>query len=790
MPELSENYSRPSPAGTLDRFEILYKVARIGSRASLDIEQGLKDILQTLVRSLSLADSTFLYLSPRSGAFTRAISASDNLPCLPFDTPLAETPTGRALQLKEPVCEANAYNLPVFCSERSYGVLVIDRLNETPLPRQTLDILTDVCTEIANLLRLADQREEENWRLDQSTIISDLSHQLNHARNLKDLLETTAKSIHRKMNAACVILRPLIGGTLLGRSCLRLSPDYRQYRALFQQQEEEQAPAVLDKLGPVYFTDLSFDQEEGFPGQMVIIPLACHGQTMGSLTLFFGEQDEGFGFANQEATKHFFTRMGMQIAHALERVATLERLETLSDANDQKYNQLSLLYRSSRAMHSTLQLNALMHLILSAATVPAGGGFERAILFTVNERSGTLQGMLGVSRETASLVLPPTSDPLKWENPELDDETRSAQMETPFNQLVKTQRLPLDAEDNSLARAALTDRVIMVADPKSEPAGGAGLARQLGLGPYACAPLCGNNHTMGVLVVDNPQSKEPIGLDRLRFLELFANQATNAMENSMLLQRIEAMYRDLHETQERLIQGEKMAALGEMAASIAHELRTPLVPIGGFANRLRRIVEPSGKAQEYCEIIIRETLRMEQLLTEILAFAKRQMLCIAQCHIPNIIDRSLLLSSETLQSADIRTILEVQDDLPHTPADEQKLLQVLINLIDNARHAMVGGGTLTVRAYRSILRAEPCVAIDVQDTGGGVSPKILTEIFTPFYSTKEKGTGLGLAISQRIIQQHHGTIEVSNDDLGAKFTLRLLLKIPSEASAKNSGQQK
>ncbi len=782
MPETSENYARSTPDGTLDRFKILYTVARIGNRTSLDLEQGLKEILQILVHCFSLADSSFLYLSPRSSAFTRAICASGTSLSIPCNTPLHGTPAGRAHESKEAVFEGKTGYFPVYCSERSYGVLTIDRQSEGPLDRDPLETLKGVCAEMASLHRVSDHRAEEAWRIDQFSIISDLSHQLNHASNLKNLLETTAKNIHRKMNAACVILRPLIGGTLLGSGCLRLSPDYRQYRELFQQQEEDQAPAALDKLGPVYINDLALGQEEGFPGQMVIIPLTCHAQTMGSLTLFFGSSSEALDYSNQEATRHFFSRIGMQIAHALERVATLERLEALSEANDQKYNQLSLLYRSSRAMHSTLQLNALMHLMLSAATASAGGGFERAILFTVNERSGTLQGMFGVSRETAALVLPPTQDPLKWENPELDTETRRAQMETPFSQLVKTVRLPLDAKDNALARAALTDRVIMVADPKSEPAGGTALARQLGLGPYACAPLCGNNHTLGVLVVDNPQSKEPIGLDRLRFLELFANQATNAMENSMLLQRIEAMYRDLHETQERLIQGEKMAALGEMAASIAHELRTPLVPIGGFANRLSRIVEPSGKAQEYCEIIIRETLRMEQLLTEILAFAKRQMLCIAQCHIPHIIDRALLLSSETLHNSNIRTILDSQDNLPHVPADEQKLLQVLINLIDNARHAMVGGGTLTVRTYRSNLRAEPCVAIDVQDTGGGVSPKILTEIFTPFYSTKEKGTGLGLAISQRIIQQHHGTIEVSNDDLGAKFTLRLLLKIPSDTT--------
>ena len=115
------------------------------------------------------------------------------------------------------------------------------------------------------------------------------------------------------------------------------------------------------------------------------------------------------------------------------------------------------------------------------------------------------------------------------------------------------------------------------------------LAEAMQLGSYACVPLLGRDRSLGVLVVDNPFSREELTPGRLRFLQLFANQAGAAMENSLLVHRLETAHRDLQETQERLIQGEKLAVLGEMAASVAHELKNPLVSVGGFAQRLARI---------------------------------------------------------------------------------------------------------------------------------------------------------------------------------------------------------
>ena len=444
--------------------------------------------------------------------------------------------------------------------------------------------------------------------------------------------------------------------------------------------------------------------------------------------------------------------------------------QALSAENDRKYREISLLYRLSRAMHGTLRLNELMHLILSAATLPDGGGFERAMLFMVNERSGTLQGMLGVTREAAAPILPTLAGMGDWDHLEIDPSGREAQRQTPFCRQVAGLRFSLDADWNPLARAVREGRVYYVAAGEGEGI----FPEELDLDSFVCAPLLGRNRILALLVVDNPSAPESIAPERLRFLELFVNQAAAAMENSMLVHRLETAHQELWETQERLIQGEKMAVLGEMAASVAHELKNPLVAIGGFAQRLQRRLASDSREQEYAAIIAREVQRMEQLLGEILAFSKKNMLCFAECQLAEVIASALALVGERLEQAGVRTTVDISKALPPIQGDGKKLCQVVINLVDNARQAMERtGGELTLRAFPSQLRGEPAVTLEVADTGGGISLDVLRNIFNPFFSTKTEGTGLGLPISHRIVEHHRGEIEVQNREFGAAFIVRL-----------------
>jgi signal transduction histidine kinase len=245
------------------------------------------------------------------------------------------------------------------------------------------------------------------------------------------------------------------------------------------------------------------------------------------------------------------------------------------------------------------------------------------------------------------------------------------------------------------------------------------------------------------------------------------------MDNAGLVMRLEMAHENLRDVQEQLIQGEKMAVLGEMAAQVAHELRNPLVSIGGFARRLTRQELNDRKANEYAEIIAREVLRMEDMLGNILAFSKKQLVCFDECRLQDVLFEAVALETDQLQKQNIDYVASIQDDLPVIVGDHRQLLQVFLNLLINARQAMSDGGTLTVHAAQGMLRGIDAVVVSVEDTGGGIRPDVMHNIFNPFFSTTAKGTGLGLSISHRIIAHHHGEIEVVNVEKGARFIVIL-----------------
>jgi signal transduction histidine kinase len=349
------------------------------------------------------------------------------------------------------------------------------------------------------------------------------------------------------------------------------------------------------------------------------------------------------------------------------------------------------------------------------------------------------------------------------------------------------QRLPLDIHDNSLAKAFLEEQVILVARSADELPGDRRLKADLELCHYACVPLTGHDQILGVLLVENPPDKEEISPVRKRFLDLFASQAGSALDNASLVKRLEMAHNNLQDIQEQLIQGEKMAVLGEMAAQVAHELRNPLVSIGGFSQRLARQTFEDPKAKEYANIIAREVKRMEEMLGNILAFSKKQLVCLEDCNIKAVLQEVFDLEYDHCHRQNIELVSDLQKTLPNILGDYRQLRQVFLNLMINARQVMSDGGVLTVSARSGTLSGDKAVVVEFEDMGGGISPEVMRNIFNPFFSTFDKGTGLGLSISHRIVAHHHGEIEVINSEQGARFIVSLPVVQP--ASMKSEGSE-
>jgi len=753
---------------------VICEVVRIVNRAEPDFSRSCKDVVQLLMNTFGLKGTELFLCGDHPRYFSEQVTAAGpNLiqPCKSkVDEGSAEAMDSRCL-----VRDGQVLFVPLFDHLRLHGVLILSLPPAFHFNHSFEKFCETIALQLSGLLQRRQVATAERRRTAQLALISALGRSLNKADTIKALLVAASRIVQRHVQASCVVLRPIYGNTLLGDRTVRISKVWLGLRAPLLAMEEKLAAQVVAE-GKVVFKQRPLsdgEQDELLLSAVAAVPLVFQQHTWGVFTIFEQVDASPLALASDQAAQGILALIAEQIAQAMERLAAVEKLADLSQKKASELQDISLLYRISRALHSTLCLDELMHLVLSAATVENGAGFERAMLFLVNERSGFLQGMLGVRRAEAGAVLPPSKGLSAWEKPRVSKKVRSAQRQDPFSRQVCKQRLSLEQRDHPLVQAVLEERVILISGHGRTPPSFGELKKTFSIDHCVCAPLICHGRVLGVLLVDSPDSRVEIDAERRRFLELFASQAAQAMENSLLMQRLEDSHRNLRETQEQMIQGEKMAALGETAASVTHELRNPLVSVGGYANRLAGLLPAESQAEEYSQIIVREVHRMEEMLSNILDFSKKQMLCLVNCHLEEILEEVLTLESEPLQRASIVLQKEIDKELPAIQGDEQKLRQVMLNLIANARQTMAAGGVLTIRAYTTLLRGEAAVALEMEDTGGGIELSVMRNIFNPFFTTRQDGTGLGLSIVHRIIEHHHGDIEVHNGELGACFIIRL-----------------
>jgi PAS domain S-box-containing protein len=239
------------------------------------------------------------------------------------------------------------------------------------------------------------------------------------------------------------------------------------------------------------------------------------------------------------------------------------------------------------------------------------------------------------------------------------------------------------------------------------------------------------------------------------------------------------------EMEQQLIKSERLVSMGEMAASIAHEFNNPLGIILGFAQDLLTEVEPADSRYQSLRIIEEEARRCKKSMRDLLEFGRPTPAQFVRVDPEEITSKSLDLVSGQLQRGKVKTVIDIQRDLPKIWADPRQLEQVLVNLFFNAMEAMPEGGTLTVRvaskqrdledALAEIPEASQEVVIAVTDTGHGIAPNDLHKIFRTFFTTKQKkGMGLGLSICESIMKAHGGRIMVeSSPDKGTTFYLYL-----------------
>lgn len=246
--------------------------------------------------------------------------------------------------------------------------------------------------------------------------------------------------------------------------------------------------------------------------------------------------------------------------------------------------------------------------------------------------------------------------------------------------------------------------------------------------------------------------------------------------------RTEQAYEKLKDSFEKAKESARLAALGTLAAGVAHEIRNPLGGVKGAMEIISDEFEPSHPKYRFVEIMKKEISRMERIVGDFLGFSKPQKPVLAPDQI-NIVIRSVLdLCKKNLSKNRITVKTEFTDDIPATCFDSNQIKQVLLNLILNSIDSMPDGGTLVVCTSRT----ENDIKIKVSDSGVGINPDEADKLFEPFYTKKQNGTGLGLPISKQIAEQHGGSLVIRNrsDTSGTDAVLR----IPLNNSCRNEGE--
>jgi two-component system NtrC family sensor kinase len=241
-----------------------------------------------------------------------------------------------------------------------------------------------------------------------------------------------------------------------------------------------------------------------------------------------------------------------------------------------------------------------------------------------------------------------------------------------------------------------------------------------------------------------------------------------------LEKKVEERTQELREIQAHLVQSEKLASIGKLAAGIAHEINNPLGGILIYSHLILEDTPPGRAHHENLKKIVKETTRCKDIVKGLLDFARPKEPEMSPTDIPEILDKCLALMERQALFQNIRIEKSYAPGLPRVVADGAQLQQVFMNIILNAAESMNGQGTLGLRVDLDAVRDE--LAVEISDSGRGIKEEDKARLFEPFFTTKEvgKGTGLGLAISYGIVRKHQGSIEAHSEvGKGAKFTVRL-----------------
>ncbi len=330
-------------------------------------------------------------------------------------------------------------------------------------------------------------------------------------------------------------------------------------------------------------------------------------------------------------------------------------------------------------------------------------------------------------------------------------------------------RLPLDPEGGNLPSLAYFRREpIVVEDGLGDPRVNQELRRLTGGRGYVAVPLAVRDAPIGAVVVVDPRGPRRFTPSEVERAASIANQLAVAVENARLYEDLRRSYGELARTQQRLVQRERLAALGEISAVVAHEVRNPLGVIFNSLGSLRRLLRAEGDVKLLLDIVGEEAERLNRIVGDLLDFARPSTPRLRPERLDRVLEEAVG-AALTPRPEGVELVQELDPALPPIPLDARLARQAFLNVAVNAVQAMPRGGRIAVRT-----RLDGAFAVvEIEDSGTGIPVGIAGRIFEPFFTTKAAGAGLGLAVVKRIVDGHGGEVAArARPGGGTVFALR------------------